>query len=66
MTLQETRARHAAAAVRVGERLRANARSHRPLPFEVRRDIFELVMAGQPQMAEVALDGALAMQEATA
>jgi hypothetical protein len=66
VTLQETRARHAAASVRVAARLRANARTTSALPLDVREEIAALAESGMPQMAEVALDGALATQEATA
>lgn len=64
MTLQETRARSAAAAIDVAERLRANARNPRPLPYSQRREVFELIRSGMPQLASIALDGYLAEQEA--
>lgn len=61
MTLAEVRSRGHEAALDVAERLRANARSADRLPFEVRRDVFDLVLRGYPQTAARVLDEALAV-----
>lgn len=62
MSLAEIRDRARTAARETSERLRANASSDHPLPFEARREVADLLHRGHPHMAALALDEALAEQ----
>ena len=67
MTRREAlRARSAAAVLDVATRLRENARTPNPLPFEDRRDVLDLLLAGYPQTARHVLDDLLTRQGAGA